>query len=62
MTGDLAGRSVIVTGACGGIGSACARLFAGRGARLTLVDRNRDRLAELSGSLGAAEVQELAST
>jgi len=60
MTGDLAGRSVIVTGACGGIGGACATLFAGRGARLTLVDRNRDRLAELGGSLGAAEFQELA--
>jgi NAD(P)-dependent dehydrogenase (short-subunit alcohol dehydrogenase family) len=60
MTRDLAGRSVIVTGACGGIGSACARLFADRGARLTLVDRNRDRVAELEGSLGAAEFQELA--
>lgn len=60
MTGDLAGRSVIVTGACGGIGSACARLFADRGARLTLVDRDRDRLAALEDSLGAAEFQELA--
>lgn len=60
MTGDLAGRSVIVTGACGGIGSACARLFAGRGARLTLIDRDRDRLAALEGSLGAAEFQDLA--
>jgi NAD(P)-dependent dehydrogenase (short-subunit alcohol dehydrogenase family) len=60
MTGELAGRSVIVTGASGGIGSACARLFAAHGARLTLVDRDRDRLAELAGSLNGAEVQELA--
>lgn len=59
MTLDLAGRSVIVTGASGGIGSACARLLAARGASLTLVDRRLDRLTDLERSIGAAEIQSL---
>lgn len=53
MSDDLTGRSIIITGASGGIGAACARLFAARGARLTLVDRDSERVAELAGSLGA---------
>jgi len=60
MTLDLAGRSIIITGAAGGIGGACARLLVGRGARLTLVDRNRERLADLERALGAGNVQVLA--
>ncbi len=59
MKPDLGGRSVIVTGASGGIGSACARALAECGARLTLVDRNRDRLAEIAQGLGG-ESQSLA--
>jgi 3-hydroxybutyrate dehydrogenase len=35
---DLDGRSALVTGGAGGIGAACARELAGRGARVTVVD------------------------
>ena len=44
MARDLEDRSVIVTGACGGIGSACVRLFATCGAKLTLVDRDEFKI------------------
>jgi NAD(P)-dependent dehydrogenase (short-subunit alcohol dehydrogenase family) len=60
MTENIAGRSIIVTGACGGIGSACARLLSLGGSRLTLVDRQPDRLAALERSLGGSETQSLA--
>jgi NAD(P)-dependent dehydrogenase (short-subunit alcohol dehydrogenase family) len=50
---DLEGRSVIVTGASGGIGSACAKLFAANGAKLTLVDRDEGRLSALAAEIGA---------
>ena len=59
MSDDLAGRSIIVTGASGGIGSACARRLGSGGARLTLIDRHPERLAELERSLGGVDVQSL---
>ncbi len=43
MAGALADRSVIITGAAGGIGRAAALLFAREGARLTLTDRDAGR-------------------
>jgi cyclic-di-GMP-binding biofilm dispersal mediator protein len=46
-SGSLAGRSVLVTGATGGLGSAIAADLAGRGAQLTLVARDPERLAAL---------------
>jgi NAD(P)-dependent dehydrogenase (short-subunit alcohol dehydrogenase family) len=60
MIQDVPGRSIIITGACGGIGSACARRLAGGESRLTLVDRQPDRLAKLEQSLGGGEIQSLA--
>jgi len=42
---------ILLTGANGGIGSALARALAGRGARLALVDINRDGLEALAGEL-----------
>jgi NAD(P)-dependent dehydrogenase (short-subunit alcohol dehydrogenase family) len=43
MDQQFAGRSVIITGAAGGIGRAAATMFARAGARLTLTDRDRGR-------------------
>ena len=44
----LAGKTILVTGAAGTIGTAAAALFAGHNAKLFLVDRDRDRLAVLA--------------
>ncbi len=48
---DVAGRSVVITGAAGGIGSALARRFATAGARVALLDRDEDGLDELAHAL-----------
>jgi NAD(P)-dependent dehydrogenase (short-subunit alcohol dehydrogenase family) len=48
---DLAGRSVIITGAAGGIGAATARELAARGSHLTLVDLSQDALSALAAEL-----------
>ena len=53
MAHDLEGRSVIITGGASGIGGACARLFASHGARLTLVDRDENKLSALAAELGS---------
>ena len=50
---DLAGKTILVTGAASGIGAACARLAAERGARLMLVDRDANTLHASAASLGA---------
>lgn len=44
---DLAGKSIVVTGATSGIGRATALALAARGARLTLVGRNAQRGAQI---------------
>jgi 3-oxoacyl-[acyl-carrier protein] reductase len=56
MDTGLAGKAVLVTGASGGIGAACARAFGAEGARLALhYHRSRERAealaAELPGSV-----------
>ncbi len=52
MTGKLAGRVAIVTGAASGIGAASARLFASEGARVIAVDLpGRDRAKAVEGLL-----------
>src|SRR5437667_12667989 len=50
------GLVVVITGAAGGIGTACAERFARDGARLVLVDANAERLAAAPEPPGAAEV------
>jgi 3-oxoacyl-[acyl-carrier protein] reductase len=53
----LGGKGVLVTGASGGIGAACARAFAAEGARVALhYHRGRDRAEAVAEELGGAPV------
>jgi NAD(P)-dependent dehydrogenase (short-subunit alcohol dehydrogenase family) len=58
---DLRDRSVVVTGAAGGIGAALARRFGQYGARLTLLDVDEDGLESLEAELGASGVRAVAA-
>ncbi|HEY5776701.1 MAG TPA: SDR family NAD(P)-dependent oxidoreductase [Xanthomonadales bacterium] len=45
---DLSGKTILITGAAGGLGSAIALQCAGFGAEMILLDKNRRGLGELS--------------
>src|SRR5258708_6789815 len=52
-------KTVMITGGAGAIGSAAARRFAAEGARLVILDRDRDRTAALAREFGKAGVEVL---
>jgi 3-oxoacyl-[acyl-carrier protein] reductase len=55
METGLAGKGVLVTGASGGIGAACARAFAAEGAKVAIhYHRGRDRADAIAAELGGA--------
>ncbi len=54
LSRSLAGRSVIVTGAASGMGRATTHLFADEGARVCVVDLDRERVAAVAGEIRAA--------
>src|SRR5688572_3003187 len=57
MDTGLTGKGVLVTGASGGIGAACARAFAGEGARVLVhYHRGESRAREVAAALGGAPV------
>jgi NAD(P)-dependent dehydrogenase (short-subunit alcohol dehydrogenase family) len=56
MTFDMSGKTVVVTGAAGGVGAATARRFAEAGATLVLGDLNAVALEDLCGRLAALTV------
>ena len=51
--GDLAGRTILVTGATNGIGLITARELAGRGARVVIVGRNAEKTADVARRVNA---------
>lgn len=55
MDAGLTGKGVVVTGASGGIGAACARLFAEEGARVLVhYHRGEERARAVAAELGGA--------
>jgi UDP-glucose 4-epimerase len=56
----FAGKSVVLTGAGGGIGGALAHRFGADGARLALLDLESDRLASLTSELTARGIEAIA--
>jgi len=54
LAGDMAGKTVLVTGATGGIGKAAARTLASLGAQVVIVGRSASKTAKVAREIGAA--------
>ena len=50
---DMTGKVVMITGASRGIGEAAAHAFAEAGAKVALLARTEERIAEIAGDIGA---------
>jgi NAD(P)-dependent dehydrogenase (short-subunit alcohol dehydrogenase family) len=61
VSGRLAGKSVIVTGAASGIGAATARLFAAQGAQVTGLDRNAPLAADPQVAYQQVDITDVAA-
>jgi ribitol 2-dehydrogenase len=59
MTKDFTGKTAVVTGAASGIGLSTTKALLGVGARVVMVDRNSEALAELTASLGGNTVAQV---
>ena len=57
MSGKLAGKTAVITGASRGLGKAMALALAAEGARIALVARDRERLDAVAAEIGAANGQ-----
>lgn len=53
--GKLDGKTAIITGGSGGIGSAAAKLFAAEGGQVMLVDLDGDAMAKTVGEIGESK-------
>ena len=53
MNESLRGKVVAITGSASGIGLECARTFLAEGAKVVLIDRAQDKLAQLCTELGS---------
>src|SRR5438105_3570937 len=54
MSGKLAGRTAVITGASKGIGKSVAMVLAAEGARVALVSRDAALLETVAAEIGAA--------
>jgi NAD(P)-dependent dehydrogenase (short-subunit alcohol dehydrogenase family) len=53
---SFAGRIAVVTGGASGIGGACCRLLAGRGARVVVADRDLPRAEAVAAEIGGTAI------